>query len=325
MKTVSEFQQFYMDSLLPELEKFEKQRKKILARAAVFSIAGLVFSLILGLVIASFDEPVTAITVAAVAGFSAITGPVAFFSQSYKSDFKNTIIEQIVYFIDPAFTYDEFGTVSPFEFDDSRIFNTHADRLTGGNRVAGKLGETPVSFSEVHAEYYTQHTDKNGNTHEDWHTIFKGLFFAADFNKSFSDVTVVLPDYTERVLGSWLSGFFQKINPERSEQLVKLENPEFEKEFVVYGNDQIEARYIITPVLMERLLELRRKANKRIYVSFANSYIYIAIASSGNMFEPRLFRTVMDFPSIRQYFEIIQFFANVVELLQLNTRVWTKK
>ena len=38
-------------------------------------------------------------------------------------------------------------------------------------------------------------------------------------------------------------------------QLIKLEDPEFEKLFAVYGDDQIEARYILTPALMQAAWE----------------------------------------------------------------------
>ena len=37
---------------------------------------------------------------------------------------------------------------------------------------------------------------------------------------------------------------------------MKLENPDFEKTFDVYSTDQIEARYLLSPSMMERLLAL---------------------------------------------------------------------
>ena len=49
---------------------------------------------------------------------------------------------------------------------------------------------------------------------------------------------------------------------------VKLENPDFEKTFDVYSTDQIEARYLLSPSMMERLLALDREFNKNITISF---------------------------------------------------------
>lgn len=53
------------------------------------------------------------------------------------------------------------------------------------------------------------------------------------------------------------------------QQNVKLEDPVFEREWEVYATDQIEARYILTPALMERMLEIKRRfGGKSIEFSF---------------------------------------------------------
>ena len=40
------------------------------------------------------------------------------------------------------------------------------------------------------------------------------------------------------------------------QKLIKMDNPEFEKEFVVYSDNPIKARYILTHSLMQRILKL---------------------------------------------------------------------
>ena len=60
---------------------------------------------------------------------------------------------------------------------------------------------------------------------------------------------MVLPDVAERCFGSLIGNFFQKMNFSDG-SLVKLENPDFEKLFSVYSHDQIEARYILTPLFI---------------------------------------------------------------------------
>ena len=61
------------------------------------------------------------------------------------------------------------------------------------------------------------------------------------------------------------------MNFSESGKLVKLENVEFEKQFAVYSTDQLEARYILTPQLMERLLAVQSAESGRIRVLFENS------------------------------------------------------
>ncbi len=58
----------------------------------------------------------------------------------------------------------------------------------------------------------------------------------------------MLPDFAEKLLGKFGQKFQKSFTHGK---LVKLENPEFEKEFVVYSSGQQEARYILTPVMME--------------------------------------------------------------------------
>ena len=41
---------------------------------------------------------------------------------------------------------------------------------------------------------------------------------------------------------------------------IELEDPEFMEHFRVYSTDQVEARYILSPSMMERLLAFRREA-----------------------------------------------------------------
>ena len=45
-------------------------------------------------------------------------------------------------------------------------------------------------------------------------------------------------------------------------ELVKLEDPEFEKSFVVYSGNQTEARYILSTSLMRRILDYKVNCKK---------------------------------------------------------------
>jgi Protein of unknown function (DUF3137) len=153
--------------------------------------------------------------------------------------------------------------------------------------------------------------------------IFKGLFFVGDFNKNFQGHTIVVPDYAERYLGN-LAQDLQALNQQRG-QLVRLEDPEFEKLFAVYSTDQIEARYLLSPSLMQRLVDFTKKARRETFVSLINDKIYIAIKYDEDLFEPKLFKTMVDFTPVREYFETLQLMMGIVEELNLNRRIWTKR
>ncbi len=46
---------------------------------------------------------------------------------------------------------------------------------------------------------------------------------------------------------------------------IEMENPDFEKGFAVYGTDQVEARYILTPAMMGKILDFRTKVGQDIF------------------------------------------------------------
>jgi hypothetical protein len=264
----------------------------------------------------------TAIIVLIVSVIVGIIGFFAFFRKDIseiKNVFKNKIIHEMIRYIDKSLLYSPTGFIQQYEYLESKLFLTQPQRYSGEDIVAGKLKDTQIKFSEIHSEYYTK--DKKGN--KTWHTIFRGLFFIADFNKHFKGETVVLPDTAEKLFGSFGS-FFQKMNVSRN-QLIKLEDPEFEKEFAVYGTDQIEARYILSTKLMRRILDFKNKAGKKVYLSFTNSKLFVAVPVNRNLFEAPFFSSMIDFELIAEYYRYIELMVGIVEELDLNTRIWTKE
>lgn len=103
---------------------------------------------------------------------------------------------------------------------------------------------------------------------------------------------------------------------------VKLENSEFSKHFNVYSQDQVESRYILSTSLIEKLLKFRHQAHRNIYVSFVDDRIYIAIEYPEGLFEPNLYRNMLSFAPLREYFEAIQLMLSITEELNLDRQIW---
>jgi hypothetical protein len=149
------------------------------------------------------------------------------------------------------------------------------------------------------------------------------VFIIADFNKHFLTHTLVLPDTAEKLFGKF-GQILQSIGSGKKE-LVRLENPEFEKEFCVYADDQIEGRYILTPSLMERILAYKRKWKSKISLSFCDSKVYLAINMNKNLFEMRIFKPVADYAFMEENLRFLILLTEIVDDLNLNTRIWTKE
>ena len=108
-------------------------------------------------------------------------------------------------------------------------------------------------------------------------------------------------------------------------KLVKLESPEFEKLFKVHCDDQIQARYILTPSLMERIIEYRKKFGSRIWMSFIDTKLYVMVDHDRDLFEPDMYRNLVDFELIQGYYQDLALVTDIVNDLNLNTRIWTKE
>jgi hypothetical protein len=94
---------------------------------------------------------------------------------------------------------------------------------------------------------------------------------------------------------------------------------------VVYGEDQVEARYVLSTSLMERIVNFRRKTGRKVYLSFADTLVYVAVSYRKALFEPRVFSTILDFKSAEAYFDDLHLALGIVDDLNLNTRIWTRQ
>ncbi len=241
----------------------------------------------------------------------------------FKAVFKTEILTKIIHAINPDLSYSHSSYIDEGKFKASDIFKQSTDRYSGEDYISGVVDKTQIEMSELHCQYRQTYTDSKGNTQTRYVTFFKGLFMIADFNKNFKGKTVVLPDTMEKTFG-WLGKKFQKMNMLRN-QLIKLEDPEFEKEFAVYGDDQVEARYILSTSLMKRITDLKKKFGCKLYLSFVNSSVNIAIHWGKDLFEPKIKRSLLDSEEIQVFYEELNLCLGIVEDLNLNTRIWTKQ
>jgi hypothetical protein len=242
---------------------------------------------------------------------------------TYRHEFKQQVTAAALKSIDHSMELQYDTGLSEDSFINSQLFTEQPDRYISQDQVDGIAGKTRFSFSEVHAEYKTVTQTKHGRR-EQWHTILKGIVFCADFNKHFNGITIVRPKNSMAAMGAWISEKLP-IFSNSQKDVVKLENMEFSKCFVTYSTDQIEARYILTPSMMERLCQLNDKTRDTISLSFTGSHIYIAFPLSKDYFEPPVFKTLLDGKFMEEDLEVIRFMYGIVEELDLNTRIWTKQ
>ena len=323
MKSLEELRELYDNKLKPTLETLEFQRKALMKKFVLIIVVVIATGLIFffgdaqpNLTFLYYFIPLGIIALVYLI-YKAVKA-----QKVYRNEFKENVVRAIVQLIDSAWDYDPYGHVSQEQYRRSKIFTKSVDRYKGDDLVTGVIEKTDFRLSELHSEYKTTSTDKDGHTKTTWHTIFKGLFAHIDFNKEIIGETLVLPDTAEKLFGS----FGKKLQSMSGRgKLIKLENVEFEKLFVVYGSDQIEARYILTPAIMEAMVNIVKRYNKDVYFSFIGTRVYFAIGFKEDLFEPRVFKSGVRFEDMQKMNEQFSIIQTIIHEMNLNTRIWTKE
>lgn len=239
----------------------------------------------------------------------------------YKNRYKNEVIGAALSNIDPSLTLAPANGIQEEEFIYTQLFTKEPDSYKTEDLISGKHDKTSFYFAEAHAQYKTQTQTKNG-TKTEWHDIFKGIIFAADFNKNFNGTTVIRPKDLGSSIGAWFS---KNIYSFGDNDLIELESEYFNQNFVTYSTDQIEARYILTPAMMEKIADLNERSNYCISLSFINANLYIAFPLDQNYFEAPIFSSLLKPNFLSDDIAILQFMFNIAAELDLNTRIWTKQ
>ena len=289
------------------LEKYDRKANALKMIGFAVIIAG-----IFTFFIESIESPVHFFIIFAGVFILGISG------RGRRTFFRTVIIPELLKQSMPSLKYQPHSGISRTKFSSYRLFPSF-DRYDSEDKLSGKLGNTTFTAAEVHIE--KEQNSKNGKTYR---TIFRGILFIADFNKELNSRTVVLPDTAERCFGKLIGNFFQQMNFTKG-SLVKLENPEFEKHFAVYSCSQIEARYILTPQMMERLVRLRNKYKAKIRLLFENDHAIIAIPKSSGWLEPPFFGSLARLDVLKNILVEIEDVLSIIDDLDLNTRIWTKK
>lgn len=313
MKTIQQYKLFYNERLKPKLENIEQERNKIKKKRNSALIIYFVVSIFLAILVLSSMTPFSIffIFLLVIIGIFVISH----FSGNFAKIFKTEIINEVIKFFGEDLNYSQSEHITKDEYRESKLFGSF-DRYRGEDLIAGTIylddqqesNGVKIKMSEVHTE--KRHRDSKGHTH--YSTIFKGIFMIVDFNKAFKSSTYVFND----------SGLLNFLGGRSGTSRVKLEDVVFEKEFEVYSEDQIEARYILTPTFMEKLKSLKRKTGGKMRIAFKNNKMYLAISSRDNLLEASLNQSMDSFEDLVIYYEQLTFYFSIIEDLKLNKKIW---
>ncbi|MBV7529669.1 DUF3137 domain-containing protein [Chitinophaga sp. sic0106] len=232
----------------------------------------------------------------------------------YADMYKAEILVKAIPEMLPGLSYNATQGIPRDDFSQSGFpLFRNPDRYYSSGELTGAIGSTAFSFAEVLAEEYRQ----DGDSQPTWQDLFRGVFFVVDLQKHTDSNTLVYPDGV-KYFAPLLLG---KLSQEKLRyQRVKLEDVAFEKYFEVYGTDQTETRYMLSPALMDRMVDFTKQTGKKLQFSFKGSKAYFGIYyPMGKMlFIPPLFSSVNDTRTLETYVAQVRMMTEIIKALNMN-------
>lgn len=301
------YSHIFHQSVLPRLAPFERDRKKARLKSKIANSVGIIGAILVALIlfVPGIGEKLSANTFVFIGIFFAcilgfvISGLVA---KNFETKLKEHIMPHLMKAFGD-FTWTNDGVIDYYTVKQTTLF-PRFERKSDDDNFYGTYKGLGVNINETELTYTTR--DSKGRTTT--HTEFKGVIVEIDVKKQFMGHTII------RKRGLLNSKTYQEI---------KLEDPEFSKEYFVDANDQIESRYLLTTSFMERFKNLKRAfGGKSIQASFQNNKLILAISISKDLFKlADLSKPVSD---TKQFTILLNEFTAILEIideLKLNQNI----
>jgi len=302
--------ELWEDKLQPWLVERNAEQKAAYQRLWIALPIGYIAGIVAGILAMHYQGPVQLIVAAflippVIAGVIGAQGLLEL-SKKVKRELMGQIagVAGLSYSLKPAMPsrFSRFKEHGLLPSDDRRSFEDH---------FQGDVHGADFELYEAHLEKRVR--TKNG-TH--WVTIFRGVLIRIGFPRKVEGTTVITRD---KGLFNGLEAFSRSFKDKKLER-IGLVDPKFEKIFEVYGNDQVIARYMLTPSFMERLLALetafKGKGVRAVFDENSGQGELLIAAETGNQFEvSSLFKPVPERDDVMKVVGEIKQVSSIIELL----------
>ena len=299
-----EFRKFFKENISTGLEKIEKVRILAIVGCSFIGIIIAIIGILSFLIITNENADIDGEFFKFVATIIlflcfAITGII----KLYKNYAKKSILPKLLNYIgDFELIKDASVNAKDRIYVESLDLFDMFNRYNCDDRIKGVYKGIKIDIAEIELLYVSGYGRSKSVK-----KVFNGVFLKVPSLKKFKGKTIIESNFA---LG--------KGNKDR----IHLEDPEFEKRYNTYGTDQIEARYLITPAFMNRMVELSKKGScKNITLSFEYDYVNIAVASTKDWFEVPFTKPATEISNYRGIvLELLTIFS-IVDSLKLDMNI----
>lgn len=335
------FYKKYEKEITPYIEKYEKERIKEICKLIILPTI-----IILILALYQFN---TVLAIAIYGGFFIFR----YFKNKYfcgnkkfKSLVKKDLLPKILESLEGISWCSGKETISDETIRKSQLFGSYNirendDAFTGEYKgVTFKVSETNLSYESGSGD---DHTVSN---------VFKGIIILIDSNKEIKAHTKIQPKMDKKteiictllLVFLWGSLLYYAISSEsyfisciflfsgtisiislfsHSNKEMNLEDPDFNKKYIVTTEDQIEGRYLITTGFMDRFKNLQTAfGTKNIKCAFFDNKIMFALHTNKDFFELSggLFHSLKHPKRVKSFYEETTAIYDIIDYFKLDEK-----
>lgn len=234
----------------------------------------------------------------------------------YKNFYKSSIIVPLLKEIDKYIIYSK----------ERSIADKHKELLTpalksGEDLIEFEVDGVRVDFGELTSEFKI-----DGKVIDTKHIVC-----VARFNKNLTNHTLVTlgSKHTQMIFSNMLNSkdLLEK-SLDYPPKLIDLDNQAFNDTFATYTNDEVEARYILTHTMMDRLIELKDRfsfvtfAFKNDKIIFSTQVVHGLLSTSFgyDLFDYTIHSDI--YTQTKKHHDMVNEVADIVKTLQLDSRIW---
>lgn len=190
-------------------------------------------------------------------------------------------------------------------------FYQKPDRFHGEDLMRGTYKGVKFACSDIHMEERVEHRDSKGNVTYSYQTIFKGRWYTFDYERDFEQILQVKEG---RFVGAAARGL----------KKYETESVQFNKKFKVFASDQQYVYYQLTPVLIEKILEMEGMHRGHFQMMYYGNHLDVAIYDSSDSFELKL-KTPLTTEGIAHILNDIDMPAAIINEFKLDSDKFKKQ
>lgn len=305
----------YINELLkndPKAAELDKLSNSNSSLAVFFTVVG-IFLTMIGLFLTFFKNFFLILIIGVIfliIGFSKNiqkSGLMNYLSSTYKAQIIDYLLKNHTH----AYSQEDYIDEKIFndsQFHDHSFMKNYYDVYEGEDLLKINIPNDDGSKSENYlslCDLLIEEIETNKEGEKQTYTIYDGTFGYIDFPFNFKCALTINTSYIRKDLK------FQKI---------ELEDIKFNQKFKILGTDQIEARYILTPNMMENLMRLF-KSFHRFKLVLVDDKMYLGFEYK-NLFEFSTLKSGRPESIFDNFYTDIETILNIVNELKTNNKIF---